>query len=303
MTATLVLKLRIFSVNRFFGGVNLKSFDPLNRCLVKFTGLLIILLIAVTLPAFASNVKEEPVSLKELKGDSTIKESTTPIPASPTPKENSPAKNEKSDDSVKNSVVPSKSENKAINEKHKDAGKTEKTKPEASPAPQDEKNEKSLTPEGTPEPEISPGEEPVSLPGTTGDDDFFSKKEKNDSAGLKVNFPLYIGSILMVSLITFVSIKFLGKYMGIPQVGGSNKNMIKIIEKQMIGPNKQFCIVEVPGKTVLIGITESEMKVLCELDSESVREYRDNDKKVNVSEGSSTNYMVDVLLRKWQGGK
>lgn len=267
---------------------------PWKGTAVRITGWFLIILLLAVLPVFAGNekaadvkVKEETLSIKELKDDSPQKgkspEPKETIPPSPDPAkaEASPVKKESTSPSAKISPTPSPEQGKgkidgipATTNKSDDSGKG--------------------------------GETPFNSPGSTptpAKDELLFGKEDTGYTGVKLNFPLYIGSIMIVSLITIVSIKFLGKYMGIPQVGGSKKAMIKILEKQMLGPNKQFCIVEVPGKTVLIGVTETEMKVLCEIDLQSVKSFGENEDKPEAAGSSSTNYIVDVLLRRWQGGK
>lgn len=264
------------------------------------TGLFLIILLLVVLPVFAGNVyaadekvKEETLSIKELKDDSPkegkspgSEESKESVPASPTSenvKAKTPSAKKENVAPVGNVATPTSSPSPEV----------DKTK--AVPATTDEskvRGDKEGAPDST-----------AASPSVPLKDDYLFGKEDSGYTGVKLNFPLYIGSILIVSLITILSIKFLGKYMGIPQVGGSQKTMIKILEKQTFGPNKQFCIVEVPGKTVLIGVTENEMKVLCELDLQNVKNFGENEDKPETAASSSTNYIVDVLLRRWQGGK
>lgn len=117
-----------------------------------------------------------------------------------------------------------------------------------------------------------------------------------------INIPLTILWLLVVCLLAYVLLKVFGKYLGGTVPGAGGNRMINILEKQMLGPNKQICIMEVPGKIVLVGITENEMNVLCELDSESVKEFRENSDKGDSSKSPSLNYLSDVLLRRWQGG-
>ena len=263
--------------------------------LIRITGWFLIVLLLSVLPVFAGSenamdekVKEETLSIKELKGDSPEK------PGILEPKESLPAS---STPSVKTETPSAKKE------KTVPAGKVSTV---SSPEQEDKTTDTvpaTINESGTKgKKEATLGETPAS-PSDPLKDDYLFGKEDSGYTGVKLNFPLYIGSILIVSLITILSIKFLGKYMGIPQVGGSKKAMIKILEKQMLGPNKQFCIVEVPGKTVLVGVTENEMKVLCEIDLQNIKNFEESEEKTGTAAGSSTNYIVDVLLRKWQGGK
>ncbi len=262
----------------------------------RITGWLLLILLLSVLPIFAGTentikkkVKEETLSIKALKEDTPEKvksaESKESAPADSTP---DPAK-------AKASPVKEKTASPVDNKSLTSSPEPESGEAEKVPATTDDSGNKGNS-EGTPESAPASPLAPMK-------DDYLFGKEDTGYTGVKLNFPLYIGSILIVSLITIVSIKFLGKYMGIPQVGGSQKSMIKILEKQTLGPNKQFCIVEVPGKTVLIGVTENEMKVLCELDFKDVKSFGEIEDKPATAGSSSTNYIVDVLLRKWQGGK
>jgi len=272
----------------------LKCEYPWKGTSVRITGWFLIILLLAVLPVFAGNekaadlkVKEETISIKELKEDSTEKGK------SPEPKETIPP-----------SPDPAKAETTPV----KDNSSTPSAKISPTPSPEQRKGRTDGIPATTDNSDNSgKGEEtPFNNTGSTptpAKDELLFGREDTGYTGVKLNFPLYIGSILIVSLITIASIKFLGKYMGIPQVGGSKKTMIKILEKQMLGPNKQFCIVEVPGKTVLIGVTETEMKVLCEIDLQSIKSFGESENKPETAGSSSTNYIVDVLLRKWQGGK
>lgn len=119
-------------------------------------------------------------------------------------------------------------------------------------------------------------------------------------------------SLIAICVVVYLFLRFFGKYIGGAGAFGNKKAMIKILEKQTIGPNKQFCIIEVPGKTVLVGITENEMNVLCELNTEIVEEFceKTNEKTTNEdksesqeSKPSAVSYLTDVFLRRFQSGK
>jgi len=114
-------------------------------------------------------------------------------------------------------------------------------------------------------------------------------------------------SLIAICIVVYLFLRFFGKYISGGVAFGKNKTMIKILEKQTVGPNRQFCVVEVPGKTVLVGMTENEMNVLCEIDNKAVEEfYEDTDedkREVGESKPSTVNYLTDVFLRRFQGGK
>ncbi|MCD4782492.1 MAG: flagellar biosynthetic protein FliO [Candidatus Eremiobacteraeota bacterium] len=114
-------------------------------------------------------------------------------------------------------------------------------------------------------------------------------------------------SLIAICVVVYFFLRFFGKFMGGGSAFGNKKAMIKILEKQTLGTNKQVCIIEVPGKTVLVGITENEMNVLCELDTETVEEFNEKTgeekREAQESKPSAVNYLTDVFLRRFQSGK
>lgn len=80
-----------------------------------------------------------------------------------------------------------------------------------------------------------------------------------------------LGFILIIYLAYFAT-KKMGKRMSIRGVG--NKN-IKILESVAIGQNKSIAIIEAAGKVLLIGITQNEITLICELDENMIDKSED----------------------------
>lgn len=121
-----------------------------------------------------------------------------------------------------------------------------------------------------------------------------------------INIPLTIWSLLLVSLLAYIVLKVYGKHIsgGMGLKFGTKKRLINILDKHSITPNKQICIVEVPGKIILVGITENEIKLLCELEHDLVHEKQDVKESAQQEPASeSSGYLADVLAKKWQEGK
>jgi len=78
--------------------------------------------------------------------------------------------------------------------------------------------------------------------------------------------------ILVVSLMALIILRlFYGK--GIMMAGGASngkKNIIRILERQMIAPQKYLYIIEVTNKYYLIGVADNQITYLTELDSATI---------------------------------
>lgn len=119
----------------------------------------------------------------------------------------------------------------------------------------------------------------------------------------KINFPLMFGSLIVVCILAFFGLKF---YFSLPGAGGgatrTKGKLMNIREKQMVAPGKQICIVELPGKIVLLGITDSEMRVLTEIDPEKIPSQEEEESGGPV-ENSASSYLLDVFHRWTPQGK
>lgn len=82
-------------------------------------------------------------------------------------------------------------------------------------------------------------------------------------------------SLAFVSLLVWGSLKLVGRCAphllnGTP----AREPLLKILEKQTLGPGHSICLVEVAGKFMVVGMTEHSISPLCELSSEEVERAR-----------------------------
>lgn len=112
-----------------------------------------------------------------------------------------------------------------------------------------------------------------------------------------------IGSVLGVLIgfavilyLAYMATKIMGKRMTVNSRG--NKN-IKILESVSLGQNKALMIVEVTGKTLLIGITSNEITLLSELDGENFK-IEENEKNAETMDFSKA---LKKVLENNFGGK
>lgn len=79
-------------------------------------------------------------------------------------------------------------------------------------------------------------------------------------------FIAIVGFILIIYLAYFAT-KKMGRRLSIRGVGSKN---IKILENISIGQNKSIAIIETAGKVLLIGITQNDITLICELDENMI---------------------------------
>lgn len=79
-----------------------------------------------------------------------------------------------------------------------------------------------------------------------------------------------IGTVLMtlvgfivILYLAYISTKYIGKKYSLRGSGGKN---IKVLENCSVGRNKSFAIIKAGDKTILVGITDTNINFLCELD-------------------------------------
>jgi flagellar biogenesis protein FliO len=174
------------------------------------------------------------------------------------------------------------------------------TAPATSPGP---------SPSASPEAQVTPSPLP---PGETAPAGWGGVKEEDESwkpdpkRGIpRFNLGLTLLSLLIVSLLAYWGVKVYFTYVGGDNKGGlSGRKLMRVRERQVIGPNKQICLVELPGKTVLLGITENEMTVLTELDADKIAALEQDAPAASDAGPSPSSYLMDVIMRRWpQGGK
>ena len=75
-------------------------------------------------------------------------------------------------------------------------------------------------------------------------------------------FMVLIGFIVILYL-AYISTKYIGKKYSIHGNGGKN---IKVLENCPVGRNKSLAIIKAGDKMILVGITDTNISFLCELD-------------------------------------
>jgi flagellar biogenesis protein FliO len=83
---------------------------------------------------------------------------------------------------------------------------------------------------------------------------------------------LTIFSLVVVTIIIVAIMRFLYSNQGILPVMPAQNKFIKVIERQLLQPQKALYLVDIAGKCALIGITESKIEYIMEVDSEKVKE-------------------------------
>lgn len=112
----------------------------------------------------------------------------------------------------------------------------------------------------------------------------------------RINIPWIIVSLLIVSGLAYGILKVYGYVTG---GGGTSfsKRVMRVRERYVISPNKYLLLVELPGKVVVVGVSDNDMKVLTELDSEKVKDLlevpEEGEKTINPS-----SYLWNVIFRR-----
>lgn len=91
-------------------------------------------------------------------------------------------------------------------------------------------------------------------------------------------FMTLVGFIVILYL-AYISTKYIGKKYSLRGSGGKN---IKVLENCSVGRNKSFAIIKAGNKTILVGITDTNINFLCELD--------ENELSFNSSSGDSMEF-------------
>lgn len=81
---------------------------------------------------------------------------------------------------------------------------------------------------------------------------------------------LFSALIVVVAAI-YVGIYLLKRLMGKKYTGNRQNNLLEVIETTYIAPKKSVSLLRVADKSVLVGMTENQISVLTELDSEETR--------------------------------
>jgi flagellar biogenesis protein FliO len=120
-----------------------------------------------------------------------------------------------------------------------------------------------------------------------------------------INLGLIAVSLIVVCVIAYFGLKFYSMYTTGEQQSPifSRKKLIVVRERQVLAPNKMLCVVELPDKTVLLGVTETEIKILTDIPQDKIDEFENQATVENSDRPTAASYLSDIFLRKWQGDK
>ena len=77
---------------------------------------------------------------------------------------------------------------------------------------------------------------------------------------------LLCGFVLILAL-AYWATKLLGRRYGLPQGGNDT---VKVLGRTILAQDRQLCIVQVAGRTLLLGVAPQSISLLCELDGEQL---------------------------------
>lgn len=119
----------------------------------------------------------------------------------------------------------------------------------------------------------------------------------------RINIAMTILSLTVVCIIAWGVLKLYSGFSGAgTSLPSGRKKLMKIKERHVIGPNKQLCLVELPGKVVLMGISETDMKILTEIDPKKIEEIEGLEERDKPEKLDGSSYLADVLVKRWQKG-
>jgi len=75
--------------------------------------------------------------------------------------------------------------------------------------------------------------------------------------------------LLAVCIAAFVVVKFVGRFLATGRVRGAH--LLDVVARVPLEPRRSLYVVEVAGKTLLVGTSEMGLSVLSELDGDEVR--------------------------------
>lgn len=84
-------------------------------------------------------------------------------------------------------------------------------------------------------------------------------------------------ALSLVCVLMWVTLKGLGRFApGLFQQGKGARPgaLMKVLEKQTLGPGMSICLVEIAGKAMVVGMTDQAISPLCELSQEELERAR-----------------------------
>ena len=76
-----------------------------------------------------------------------------------------------------------------------------------------------------------------------------------------------ISALVVVLVCIYLGVYFLKKLMGRRSAANGKNNLLEVLETTYVGPKKTVSLVRVAGRSVLIGVTDSQISILTELDA------------------------------------
>lgn len=126
-------------------------------------------------------------------------------------------------------------------------------------------------------------------------------KPDPERGNVKINWLVIIGSLVLVSLVAYGGIWVYFNFFGGNQPSlGLNRKLLRVRDRQVLGPNKQICLVDIPGKTVLLGISETDIKILTEIDPEALSKIEENLDNAQSPRPAATSYLSGILTGKYK---
>ena len=109
---------------------------------------------------------------------------------------------------------------------------------------------------------------------------------------------LLVTSLLVlgaVCIAAFIAVRFFGRYLSAGRVKGSH--LLDVVARVPLEPRRSLYVVEVAGKTLLVGTSEMGLSVLSELDGAVVRAELERRPR-----GGGMSALVDAVLQRRRGG-
>jgi flagellar biogenesis protein FliO len=137
---------------------------------------------------------------------------------------------------------------------------------------------------------------------TTRDMDSWSPDETRGKP--RINLALTFFSLLAVAGIAYITLRAYSKFLtGDKASPLFRKKLVQIRERHALAPNKMLCVVELPDRIVLLGVSDNEINLITEIDPVKAEEYEYQPKQEAIEQPSASSYLTDVIFRKWQGSK
>jgi flagellar protein FliO/FliZ len=73
-----------------------------------------------------------------------------------------------------------------------------------------------------------------------------------------------IGGLLLMCGAIVLVLRFMYGRMGMPAFGGGQRNL-QVLDRHVLGPNRALLLVQVPGKILLLGMTEHQITMLSDI--------------------------------------